>query len=53
LVQNILKAYRDYVGLSRWPWRLVAKNISFFLALIVAVGLNCKQKIFSVNQNIK
>ena len=52
LVQYIFKAYRDYVGLSRWPWRLLAKNIAFFLALIVAIRLNCKRKIFSANDNI-
>ena len=29
-------AYRSYVGVSRWPWRLVAKNLAFFLALRTA-----------------
>jgi GT2 family glycosyltransferase len=29
----VLEAYRDYVGLSRWPWRLLAKNGCFAVAL--------------------
>jgi GT2 family glycosyltransferase len=32
-------AYRDYVGLSRWPWRLAAKNACFFAALVNAARL--------------
>jgi GT2 family glycosyltransferase len=32
----VLDAYRTYVGLSRWPWRLVAKNICFWAALAQA-----------------
>ena len=39
LLQYILIAYRDYVGLSRWPWRLAAKNISFFSAFLNAFRL--------------
>jgi GT2 family glycosyltransferase len=27
-------SYRVYVGLSRWPWRLFAKNLCFLLALL-------------------
>jgi GT2 family glycosyltransferase len=27
------RAYRDNVGLSRWPWRLAAKNLCFLAAL--------------------
>lgn len=37
--QLLWEAYRDYVGLSRWPWRLVAKNLCFLLALWSAQGL--------------
>jgi GT2 family glycosyltransferase len=29
----VVDAYRDYVGLSRWPWRLAAKNACFLAAL--------------------
>jgi GT2 family glycosyltransferase len=29
----VYDAYRTYVGVSRWPWRLVAKNVCFLLAL--------------------
>jgi GT2 family glycosyltransferase len=29
----IVDAYRTYVGFSRWPWRLLAKNLCFLLAL--------------------
>jgi GT2 family glycosyltransferase len=29
-------SYRDYVGVSRWPWRLAAKNLCFLLALVNA-----------------
>jgi GT2 family glycosyltransferase len=32
-------AYRTYVGLSRWPWRLAAKNACFFLAFLQAARL--------------
>jgi GT2 family glycosyltransferase len=32
----IIDAYKCYVGLSRWPWRLVAKNACFFVALLRA-----------------
>ncbi len=33
---NVWRAYRDYVGISRWPWRVVGKNLAFFLALWAA-----------------
>lgn len=36
-VKWILNAYRDYVGISRWPWRLVAKNLCFAVAFLEAV----------------
>ena len=29
----IARSYRDYVGVSRWPWRLAAKNLCFLAAL--------------------
>lgn len=32
----IVDAYRSYVGLSRWPWRLLAKHAIFFVALCQA-----------------
>lgn len=32
----LLDAYWTYVGLSRWPWRYVAKNAAFALALVHA-----------------
>jgi GT2 family glycosyltransferase len=32
-------AYRTYVGLSRWPWRLAAKNACFLVALLQASWL--------------
>jgi GT2 family glycosyltransferase len=31
---EIWRGYRIHVGLSRWPWRLLSKNICFILALI-------------------
>jgi GT2 family glycosyltransferase len=34
--QWVLDAYVSYVGLSRWPWRLAAKNACFLLALVQA-----------------
>lgn len=30
----VWRSYRVYVGLSRWPWRLFAKNLCFLLALV-------------------
>jgi GT2 family glycosyltransferase len=30
------RSYRAYVGCSRWPWRLVAKNLCFLAALLQA-----------------
>lgn len=33
LWQCFWEAYRTYVGVSRWPWRLAAKNMCFFFAL--------------------
>jgi glycosyltransferase involved in cell wall biosynthesis len=30
----IWRSYRDYVGMSRWPWRLLAKNACFLAALL-------------------
>jgi GT2 family glycosyltransferase len=30
------RSYCDYVGISRWPWRLVAKNLCFVAAFISA-----------------
>ena len=30
----IVDAYTTYVGVSRWPWRLVAKNAVFAVALV-------------------
>ena len=36
---NVWRAYRIHVGLSRWPWRLAAKNAAFLLALWKAAGL--------------
>ena len=38
-LQHVLRAYRSYVGFSRWPWRVVGKNIAFFLALWKAARL--------------
>ena len=35
----IWRSYRDYVGLSRWPWRLLAKNACFAAALWQAAAL--------------
>ncbi len=35
-VKNLLLAYRDYVGISRYPWRLIAKNLCFLGALVSA-----------------
>jgi GT2 family glycosyltransferase len=35
----IWESYRRYVGLSRWPWRLVAKNACFASAWLQAAGL--------------
>lgn len=32
----IIDAYFTYVGLSRWPWRLFAKNTCFLIALVQA-----------------
>ncbi|HVY71522.1 MAG TPA: hypothetical protein VHH73_16435, partial [Verrucomicrobiae bacterium] len=32
----IWQSYRIYVGLSRWPWRLLAKNFLFLVALLRA-----------------
>ena len=34
----IWDAYRTYVGVSRWPWRLAAKNLIFIAALVQAWG---------------
>lgn len=34
--RNVLCAYRDYVGISRYPWRLLAKNLCFVVALLQA-----------------
>jgi len=31
--QFIWKSYKNYVGFSRWPWRLLAKNLCFIAAL--------------------
>lgn len=42
LVQYIFKAYWDYVGLSRWPWRLAAKNIAFGIAFLNALEMSRK-----------
>jgi GT2 family glycosyltransferase len=36
-LRYVLRAYKVYVGVSRWPWRLVAKNLSFGAALFSAV----------------
>jgi GT2 family glycosyltransferase len=36
---SLWRAYRDYVGLSRWPWRLAAKNTCFLAALFRAAWL--------------
>jgi GT2 family glycosyltransferase len=36
LAKSLFRSYRDYVGLSRWPWRLAAKNVCFGLALAQA-----------------
>ncbi len=49
-VKWILNAYRDYVGISRWPWRLVAKNLCFGLAFSEAVWKKWarKQSFFDV-----
>ena len=33
---TVAKTYRDYVGLSRWPWRLLAKNLCFVFAFCQA-----------------
>ena len=33
----IWKSYCSYVGVSRWPWRLIAKNICFLLAFLNAL----------------
>jgi GT2 family glycosyltransferase len=33
---SIARAHHDYVGLSRWPWRLAAKNLCFLAALLSA-----------------
>jgi hypothetical protein len=35
-IKLIARAYRDYVGISRWPWRLIAKNLCFLTALAQA-----------------
>ncbi|AWM39603.1 Glycosyl transferase family 2 [Gemmata obscuriglobus] len=35
----VWRAYRGYVGLSRWPWRLAAKNAAFGLALLHATRM--------------
>lgn len=35
----LFDAYRSYVGFSRWPWRLAAKNAAFFVALWRAAQL--------------
>ena len=35
---SIWRAYRGYVGLSRWPWRLAAKNLCFLAALWTAAA---------------
>lgn len=36
LAASVVRAHRDYVGWSRWPWRLVAKNLCFVGALLAA-----------------
>ena len=36
---RVWHSYRNTVGLSRWPWRLAAKNVAFVLALIQAARL--------------
>jgi hypothetical protein len=35
----IWRSYRDYVGISRWPWRLIAKHACFLAALLDASWL--------------
>lgn len=35
----VFDAYRTYVGISRWPWRLLAKNLCFLAALVNAARL--------------
>src|SRR6185436_493658 len=32
----IKDAYKTYVGISRWPWRLLAKNMLFIAAFVQA-----------------
>lgn len=36
----IWRSYRSFVGVSRWPWRLLAKNLMFLYALIRARNLS-------------
>jgi hypothetical protein len=36
LKRYVWDAYRTYVGLSRWPWRLAAKNGAFLAAWLQA-----------------
>lgn len=35
----IWESYRNYVGRSRWPWRIAAKNACFAMAWLQAAGL--------------
>lgn len=44
LLHQLVKAYRGYVGVSRWPWRLVAKNFCFLTALWQADNLARRRK---------
>jgi GT2 family glycosyltransferase len=38
LWENLVESYRMYVGLSRYPWRLLAKNLLFLAALGCAIS---------------
>ena len=35
-LRHMARTYKNYVGVSRWPWRVVAKNLCFAVALIQA-----------------
>ncbi len=39
LWRNIVESYRHFVGVSRYPWRLVAKNVLYLTALLRAFQL--------------
>lgn len=44
LLRWVLDAYRTYVGVSRWPWRMAAKNAAFFIALWQAATMVRRRK---------